>query len=521
VDGDLSESAGSAATGHVVVLGGGITGLAAAHRLLQTHADATPGLRVTLVEAGDRLGGKIVTEHRDGFVIEGGPDSFLATKPRGIRLCEELGTEGNLHLQGVRPQRRRAFVLWSDRLHDLPEGLSGLVPTRLAPLARASLLSPLGKARVGFDYLLPARRAPGDESLGAFIRRRLGREAWERLVEPLMAGIYAADGDQLSLAATFPQLREAECRYGGLIKGVLAARRLAPAPVPAPGSQFLTPAGGLGTLVGALETRLREGGATLALGNPATAVTSSGSGFDVRLAAGGVIEANAVIVATPAYAAADLLAELDPVLATELAAIPHASTAIVTLAYRGEEIRHPLDGHGYVIPRAEGSPILACTWSSRKWAGRAPEGWELIRVFIGRAGQEEALATGDDALIALAVQEVAARLGVTAPASLTRVHRWPRAMPQYLLGHPERIARIEAAQRGHPGLYLAGNAFHGVGLPDCIASGERAADAAAAHLRASGLISASIAVGSGAIGSPSTTQLQDRRNETTVYDVVP
>jgi oxygen-dependent protoporphyrinogen oxidase len=181
-----------------------------------------------------------------------------------------------------------------------------------------------------------------------------------------------------------------------------------------------------------------------------------------------------------------------------LAAIPHVSTAIVTLAYRREEISHPLDGHGYVIPRAEGSPILACTWSSRKWAGRAPEGWELIRVFIGRAGQEEVLAADDETLIALAVQEVAARLGVTAPASLTQVRRWPRGMPQYLLGHPERVARIEGTARKHAGLYLAGNAFHGVGLPDCIASGERAADAAAAHLRAPCLMSAPIAVPSAA-----------------------
>jgi oxygen-dependent protoporphyrinogen oxidase len=242
-----------------------------------------------------------------------------------------------------------------------------------------------------------------------------------------------------------------------------------------------------------LEKRLRDGQVTLVRGAAAPAVMPSGSGFDVQLAVG-TIQADAVIVATPAYAAADLLAGLDPVLAAELAAIPHASTAIVTLAYRREDISHPLDGHGYVVPRAERSPILACTWSSRKWVGRAPEGWELIRVFVGRAGQEDILAADDETLVALAVQEVAARLGVTAPASLTRVRRWPRGMPQYLLGHPRRVARIEAALRKHPGLYLAGNAFHGVGLPDCIASGERAADAAIAHFRASGVISASIAV---------------------------
>jgi protoporphyrinogen/coproporphyrinogen III oxidase len=492
VDGDLSELAESTATGHVVVLGGGITGLAAAHRLLQVHDAALSGLRVTLVEADERLGGKIVTERIDGFVVEGGPDSFLAVKPRGIGLCAELGfgIRPQMPLQGVKPQRRRAFVLWRGRLHDLPEGLSGLVPTRLAPLARSTLLSPLGKARVALDYLLPARRAEGDESLGGFVRRRLGREAWERLVEPLMAGIYAADGDQLSLAATFPQLREAERRYGGLIKGVLASKRQASAPTPE--SAFLTPAAGLDALVTALEERLRDGQVALVCGTAATGVTPSGSGFDVRLATGGAIEADAVIVATPAYAAADLLGDCDPELAAELAAISHASTAIVTLGYRREEISHPLDGHGYVIPRAEGSPILACTWSSRKWAGRAPEGWELIRVFIGRAGQEDVLAAADETLVALAVQEVAARLGVTAPASLTRVRRWPRGMPQYLLGHPQRVARIEAAQRKRPGLYLAGNAFHGVGLPDCIASGERAADATVAHLRISGLMSSSL-----------------------------
>jgi oxygen-dependent protoporphyrinogen oxidase len=342
---------------------------------------------------------------------------------------------------------------------------------------------------VAVDYLLPARRTAGDESLGGFVRRRLGREAWERLVEPLMAGIYAADGDQLSLAATFPQLREAERRYGGLIKGVLAARRLAPAPAPA--SAFLTPTGGLGTLVDALEQRLQHAGVALALGDPAVTVTPSRYGFDVGLAAGGSIQADAVIVAIPAYAAADLVAGFDPALAGELAAIPHASTAIVTLAYRREEIAHPLDGHGYVIPRAEGSPILACTWSSRKWAGRAPAGWELIRVFIGRAGQEDVLAADDETLIGLAVEEVTARLGATVPASWTLIRRWPRGMPQYLLGHPERLGRIDVAMRKHAGLYLAGNAFHGVGLPDCIASGERAADAAAAYLRASSRVSPS------------------------------
>lgn len=488
MDSDLSDSAGPAASGHVVVVGGGIAGLAAAYRLLHVHT--APGMRVTLVEAENRLGGKIVTEHVNGFVIEGGPDSFLATKPRGIGLCEEMGIGGTL--QGVSPRRRRAFVLSRGRLHDLPEGLTGLVPTRLAPLARSSLLTLPGKARIALDYLLPARREEGDESLGGFIRRRLGTEAWERLVEPLMAGIYAADGDQLSLAATFPQLRDAERQHGGLIKGVLLARRLSPSP--GPKSAFLAPTGGLGELVTAVENQLRVAGADIRTGAPATTVTPSDRKFVVQLADGGALPADAVIVATPAYAAAALLAGFASALAGELGAIPHSSTAIVTLAYRREVISHPLDGHGYVVPRVEGGSILACTWSSRKWAGRAPPEWELIRVFIGRSGRDDVLSSDDEELVALATQEVAVRLGVSAPPALVRVHRWPRGMPQYILGHSERVARIETALRDHAGLSLAGNAYHGVGLPDCITSGEHAAVRAAAHLGAIEARSASIYV---------------------------
>jgi protoporphyrinogen/coproporphyrinogen III oxidase len=487
MDSDLNGRRADSARPHVVIIGGGISGLAAAHRLVR---DA-PEIRVTLLEAEDRLGGKIVTERIDGFVIEGGPDSFLAAKPRGVGLCEEVGISHRL--QGVTPQRRRAFVLFRARLHDLPEGLSGLVPTRLTPLARATLLSPCGKARVALDYAIPRRRGDGDESLGGFIRRRLGRQAWERLVEPLMAGIYAADGDTLSLEATFPQLRAAERQHGGLIRGVLAARRASATPG-TPVSPFLTPESGLGELVAALEDSLRRGDVDVRTATAAASVTQEANRFHVALHNGDVIAADALIVATPAFAAANLLAWLAPDLATDLDAIPHASTAIVTLAYRRDEIPHPLDGHGYVVPRVEGGPILACTWSSRKWAGRAPNGWELIRIFVGRSGQEDVLTLSDDALVALARGEIDKRLGVCVTPSLQRVTRWPRGMPQYVLGHPERIARIETALGARPGLFLAGNAYRGVGLPDCIASGERAAAAAISYQLRTALPSGRLAV---------------------------
>ncbi len=462
---------------HAVVIGGGISGLAAAHRLLQ----ATPKARVTLLEASDRLGGKITTERCDDFVIEGGPDSFLANKPRGIGLCQEIGIASDL--QGVTPRERRAFVVFRERLHELPEGLTGLVPTRLGPLARSSLLSPVGKARVALDYVLPAGRSEEDESLGAFIRRRLGQEAWERLIEPLMSGIHAADGDVLSLTATFPQLREAERMHGGLIRGVLAGRRSTPM-TPTGRSGFLTPTAGLEELVSVLADRLRAQGGTIQTGAAVKSVRRSDGTFHLRVSDGKTIPAESVIVATPAFRAADLLSDLDPFLSADLKAIAHVSTAIVTLAYRRAEIAHPLPGHGYVVPRIERSPILACTWTSQKWEHRAPEGWELIRVFLGRSGQlqGEILYADDDTFIALARAEAEGRLGITMAPALTRVHRWPQGMPQYHLGHPERIARINSAIVEHPGLFLAGNAYRGVGLPDCIASGERAADAAEAYL---------------------------------------
>lgn len=486
MDGHLTEHAPGRANGHVVVLGGGITGLAAAHRLVK---DA-PGVRVTLVEAEDRLGGKIATERVDGFVIEAGPDSFLSSKPRGVGLSEEVGL-GN-RLIGVTPREKRAFILHAGRLHDLPEGLTGLVPTRLGPLARSSLLSPVGKARIALDYLIPARKGQEDEPLGAFVRRRLGDEAWERMVEPLMAGIYGGNGDDLSLAATFPQLREAERRHGGLIRGVLAARAAAPPSTDdRPRSAFLKPAGGLGDLVHALERRLHDGGAAIRTGIAAASISRTGNTYDIRLDNGETLTADALIVATPASAASHLLADIDSALAGELAAIPHTSSTIVTLAFRREQIPHPLAGHGYVVPRVEGSPILAGTWSSRKWAGVAPEGREVLRVFLGRAGMRsfDAASMDDATLIALAREEVATRLGASGPPVFARVHRWLDGMPQYVMGHPERVVRIEQATLAHPGLLLAGAAYRGVGIPDCIASGERAARSAIDHLSATAVTS--------------------------------
>lgn len=460
------------AMNRVVIIGGGIAGLAAAYWLTQK----APELAVALVESDSRLGGKIVTERVDGFVIEGGPDTFLSYKPRGLGLCRELGLENRLH--GTNGKIRRTYVMRGGKLYELPEGLTGLIPSRFEPMLKTGLISPLGKLRMGLDYLIPPRSPDGDESLATFVERRLGRELYDHLIEPLLSGIYAGDGEQLSLAATFPQLRQTELEHGGLIRGMLAAK--AKAPQPRPGSKrwaaFLTPTTGLAEIVDALAARLS--GVDVRLENRATRVEAASPGYIVRLANNESLAADAVIFATPAFVTADLIAQLDSQLAAALRAIPYASTATVSVAYPLADIPRPLDGYGYIIPQAEARAILACTWTSTKFPHRAPEGFGLIRAFIGRAGQESALAATDEELLALVRDELRRTLGITAPPRLHRIFRWPNAMPQYTLGHLDRLGVIERRLAALAGLFVAGNAYRGIGLPDCIASGEAAAEAA-------------------------------------------
>lgn len=464
--------------GNIVVIGGGISGLAAAHRLQTLLPDAA----VTLCEREPRLGGKIRTERTEGFVIEGGPDSFLAVKPRGFGLSDELGLAGRLI--GSDERHRRTFVVRDGRLHRLPEGLTGLIPTSLGPMAKTRLISPRGKARMALDFVLPARRGDGDESLAAFIARRLGSETYLNLIEPLMAGIYAGDGRALSLLATFPQLREAELAHGGLIKGVLAARKAAPPPVPGRPRGFLTFPTGLAELVEGLTASLREHGAGIRTGTAVATLQPIGDGYRVTLANGVSLDADAVIVATEAWAAPDLLESIDDGIAAALKAVPHVSSAIVALAFRTAELPRPLDGYGYVVPRTANRPVMATTWLSSKWPGRAPAEMTLVRGFVGRAGQEAVLERADDELVDLLRGELSTVLGITAEPALSRVFRWDCGMPQYTLGHLERVAAVERGLTRYPRLAVAGNAFRGVGIPDCILSGERAAARIADGLKA-------------------------------------
>lgn len=454
----------------VVVVGGGIAGLAAALRLERLR----PGCEVVLVESRPRIGGTILTEEVSGCVIEGGPDSFLAGKPRGIGLCVELGLTSHLI---ARDQRDcRTYVRLGSELRPLPAGLTGMIPTRLDTLASSGILSPEGLARFACESELPAGTEAGDESIAAFVTRRMGREAYERLVEPLMSGIYAGDGEQLSLAATFPNLRHLEREYGSVTRGLLGSRSQSAAA----GPSFLSLRGGMRDLVAALADRLVS--TTVVTGRMVVSVRRAARGHDYELglADGDTLAAEAVVLATPAYVTAALVASLDPPLAEAHAAIPYASTAVVTLAYPSAVLSRPLDGYGYVVPRIEDSDVLACTWTSSKWQGRAPEGHALVRVYMGRFGRRDVTVDSDEELVASARSEIAATLAPNADPLVTRVHRWPRGMPQYVMGSVERLAVIERRLAEHPGLAVAGAAYRGVGIPDCVASGEQAAEKIAA-----------------------------------------
>lgn len=466
---------------HVVVVGGGIAGLAAAHELATTD----PSLRVTILEKGPRLGGVIHTERRDGYVLEAGPDLFLAAKPGAWELAGAVGLHDRL--QGPR-KGAGSFVLSRGKLARLPEGLTGLVPTRMMPFVKTSLISPLGKLRVALDFAIPPRRDDADESVETFVVRRLGRAMYDRIVEPLLSGIFAGDGSKLSVLATFPHLRAAEREHGSMGRSMLAAKRKeGAARTPGTSSKpaapqrggFVSFRGGQYELVEAVERTLNSASLAervsirkrVAVG----AVEEDGDGYRVVLADGSAIEADAVILATPAYATADAIEALDPEAAAAMRAIPYIATATVNIAFRRDDVPHSLDGSGWTTPRIERRPVLACTWSSAKFEGRAPDGVALFRAFVGDATNQSVAGQSDAEIERTVRAELTRVLGVCAEPVLVQINRFARAMPQYNLGHLERIATIDARLAQHPGLAIAGSAYRGVGIPDVISSGHRAA----------------------------------------------
>jgi oxygen-dependent protoporphyrinogen oxidase len=472
----------------IVIIGGGISGLSTAFYLQQQAYAAGVPLRYTLVERDTRFGGKLVTDTFGQFVVEGGPDSIITQKPWGLQLVRDLGLADQLI--GTNELPRKVAFLSHGRPRPMPDGMTLIVPTKLGPFLRSPLLSPLGKLRMLLDLVIPPRQGDADETLADFIRRRFGEEALIKLAEPLLAGIHNSESERQSLLATFPRLREIELQYGSLIRGMRASRRkmeddrrktiddsLASHPssiVHRPSSivhqsAFVTLKGGMGALadalVRALDGRLISGMGVAALDyEPAPARS-----YRVRLEDGEVLHADAVVLTAPSFVAADLVESFQPALAAGLRRIRYVTTGTLSLAYAKSAIGAPLDGYGLVIPRTERRRLNAVTISSSKFAHRAPDDAVLLRVFVGGSRNPAVVELDDVALLELARAELHDILDIRAEPLWSRIYRWPRSNPQYDVGH---LAHIDALEALCPaGLYLAGSAYRGVGIPDCSRQG--------------------------------------------------
>ena len=448
-----------------VVIGGGVTGLAAAHRLVEL------GRPVLLLEASDRLGGQVRTERRDGLVLEAGADTLVAAKPAAVQLCARLGIASEL--EDLAARHGGTEILWNGRLHRVPEGFMMMAPTRWAPVLRSPLFSWRGKLRMALEPLVkPRPEGAGDESLASFVTRRLGREALDRAAEPIVASIFTADADRLSLGATMPRFLDLERRHGSLRRG-LAAMLGNHAPSTARPGAFVALSGGMSRLVEGIAARLPEG--SVRTGARVAVIEREQGRFAVRLGSGETIAAGAVLLACPAFDAARLTRSMDRPLADRLDELPYASCATVSLVFPRRAVGAPLSSFGFFVPRVLGLPILACSFVSEKFPGRAPADAVVLRAFLGGATRPEILDLSDPQIEAEAAAFLSRLLRIEGAPLAAYTHRFPRAMPQYEVGAPAWLSDVAARVAAIPGLALAGSAAGAMGIPDAIRSGEEAA----------------------------------------------
>jgi len=462
----------------IIIIGGGITGLSAAYRLSELSTEQNQSLDMTLIESRDRLGGVIHTVKRDGFLIDSGPDNFVTVKPWALGLARRLGLESEL--LPTNEAHRRALVVRRGKLMPIPEGFLLMAPTQFMPMVTTPLFSIPGKLRMAMDVLLPAKKTNDDESLASFVTRRFGRQALDRVVQPLISGIYTASPERLSLRATMPRFLDLESKYGSIIRGMRReGKRQKAKGSGARYGMFVTFRDGLQTLTHALRDRLshvhfRLKGRVVRIAKGAD--SSAIPCWVVQLEDGTSMEAEGVIITGPSRHAARLLTDVDTGLAQQLSEVQYASSAVVHLAYRLEQITHPLDAFGFVVPFTERRGIIAASFSSIKYEGRAPRGYVLLRAFMGGALHPEMLENNDEDLVLAARYDLDDLLGITTAPHFAMVHRWPLSMAQYEVGHLQRVAAIRKRLEQHEGLQLGGNGFEGVGIPDCVRAGERAAE---------------------------------------------
>ena len=454
----------------VVVVGGGITGLTCAYVLAQK------GVEFLLLEKEDRLGGTIRTQRIDDFLLDTGPDAFLTQKPEALSLCRELGLESRL--VPTNRDHRKVFIFRRGRLHPLPEGMVLTVPTRILPFALSGLFSPWGKVRMGLEVLIPPRRSDREESIASFIRRRLGHEALERLAEPLLAGIHSGDPELLSMDQLFPRFVALEQKHGSLIRGM---RKMRPrGDSSSSQTVFMSLAGGLSELVETLAAKLPKN--AVRCGTEVVEIGRDGSNYRVETSSGERHTTDALVLSLPMRATGKLSRGLSSDFTPVFSRLRAVSTSIVFLAFRREEVRHPLDGYGFVVPVTEGLRIQAGTFVSTKFPNRSPGSHVLLRGFFGGGRDQTAMDLSDRELVDLALKELGEILGPLPAPVLERVYRWSDATPQVEVGHKESLAAVEGILRRFPGLEIAGNGIRGVGIPDCISDGRRAAESVLRHL---------------------------------------
>ena len=451
----------------IVIVGGGISGLAAAHRVHEID----PAIKVTVLEASPRLGGTIQTKHRDGFLLERGPDSFISEKPEALALAKRLGLKSQLI--ETNESFRRSFIVRNGRLRAVPEGFQLLAPSRMWPFITSDIFSLAGKARMAADLFLPRKSTNGDESLASFVRRRLGQEALARMAQPMVGGIYTADPETLSLRATLPRFLDMEQKHRSLILAMLRQGRAQKSGTSgARYSLFLSFDRGMQVLVDAL-TRVNAD----VLLNTRVQRLNFNQGWTVITDKNEQLKADAVCLAVPAFIAASLVQDVDTRLADKLRAIRYASTATINFGYRRSAIKHPLNGFGFVVPVIEKRSLIACTFSSVKFADRAPNDHVLLRAFAGGALQPEIFALDEATMAARVEADLRELLTIREDPRFIEVAKWERSMPQYEVGHLDRMNEIDTLVANLPGLALAGNSYRGAGIPDCIRSGEAAAEA--------------------------------------------
>jgi len=482
----------------IVIIGGGISGLATAYSLEEIARKKGESISITLFEKNNRIGGNILTERTDGFLIEGGPDCFLSEKPWAIQLCERLGMGESL--LRTNDEYRKTYILLNGHLHELPEGVILMIPTEIFPLLKSNLISLSGKIRMGMELFIPKKESSADESLSQFVRRRLGQEALDKIAAPLVAGVHAEDPDTMSVKSRFPRFVQMEEEYGSLIKGMIAKRR----EMRRAGSKgnkpkytmFMTLKDGLSempaTIVQNLKsTEILTNKEVLSVDKVSSNVILSEAKnlnhvvseanlmkhkYKISLKNGEVLDADTVVFATPSYETASLLTGINDSISALLNKIPYASTATVSLAFKKESISNPMNGFGFLVPRQEKRRITGATWVSRKFSYRSPDDSVLIRCFIGGSHNEKLVFLNDKDMIEMVKGELRDIMGITSEPLLTRIYRWEKAMPQYTIGHEERLSILDKKLSEYPGMFLTGSSYRGSGISECIKDGQLTAE---------------------------------------------